>query len=48
MNSGKKRVDDGVEILVTPGWQIDQPDSAIGWVWMPLPAVNNDVMATPG
>jgi hypothetical protein len=37
-------MDDGVEILVPPGWQINQSDFAINGLGMPLAAINGDGM----
>jgi hypothetical protein len=37
-------MNDGVEILVAPGGQIYQRDTAIGGFGMPFPAVNRDAM----
>jgi hypothetical protein len=38
-------VDDGVEILMPPGWQVDQPDAGIGKFGMALTAINSDQMS---
>jgi hypothetical protein len=45
---GKKSVDDGVEILMAPGRQINQADAPIGELGITLAAIHRDWMSARG
>ncbi len=44
MKRGKKSVDDGIEVLMAPGRQIDQADTSIERFGMPFAAVHRNLV----